>query len=98
MSLFTPLPKEFARTNKEENCLMIKPCSRFNFFHHNSDDLKSAVTYLKLRSKSCDKINARNFCAKPLCRVDSTRVIDGPSKQRILQVRDHSSLTINVEF
>lgn len=93
---FTPLPKEFPRKNREENSLAIKPCARFNLFANPCGDKKSAVIYLKLRSKSCGKLTSRTFCSKPLCRVDSTRVIDGPPKHRILQVRDHSKFTINV--
>lgn len=98
MSIFTPLTKQLSRTNKEENSLMIKPCCRFNEFYHGWGDEKTAVIYLKLRSKSCGKFNSRTFCSKPLCRVDSTRQIDGPASNRILNVRDHSSLTINVSF
>ena len=95
---FTPLPKQMARTNKEENSLMIKPCCRFSEFYHGWGDEKTAVIYLKLRSKSCGKLKSKTFTSKPVCRVDSTRQIDGPASSRILNVRDHSSLTINVIY
>lgn len=93
---FTPLPKDSSRQYNEENGFMFKPCSRFNFFSKPSSDEKCAVVYLKLRSKSCGKLAAKTFCAKPICKVDSTRIVDGPPKFRMLNVKGHSKFTVNV--
>ena len=98
MSKFTPLPHNISKTLSEESSFMIKPCSRFNSFYQGWGDNNVGVIYLKLRSKSCGKLAARTFCSRPLCRVDSTRVFDGPAKQRILKVKGNPALTINVYY
>lgn len=96
MSKFTPISKELPRTNREEATIFMNPCSRFSNFYYDQGDQKSSIIYLKLRSKSCPKLKALTFCSKPICKVDSTRRIDGPSHHRVLKVKKHSDLTNNV--
>lgn len=97
MSKFAPVSK------KEENpsssySLLSKRCRRFNAFDPVHSDSARGIIYLKLRNIGCKKKEALNYCSKNTCRVDSTRMTDGPPDHRILKVKEKASLTQNVDI
>jgi hypothetical protein len=73
-------------------------CGKFNPFFKNNADCKRAVIFMKLLKAGCPKFTAMHFSAKNVCRMDSTKVIDGPEKFRVLKVKPMKNLTHNVGF
>lgn len=99
MSKFNPVPREQLVKSTEKNPnLLAQRCRRFNPFYQLWGDSQRGVLYLKLRADGCTKKNALAFCAKPICREDSTRHHNGPSESRSLKVRNHSLVTLNVKY
>lgn len=74
-----------------------KQCTKFNCFYHFESDLRIPVVYMHLKEKGVPKKSARKFCSKNLCRNDSTKKLDGPSKFRILKIKQEDKPTFNVE-
>lgn len=96
MSKFAPITNPLGHTEQNKTDFLLRPCARFKYCYRGLAEIDQAVLYLKLRSESCPKFEANLFAAKATCKVDSTKKIDGPSKCRILKVKGHSNLTVNV--
>ncbi len=75
-----------------------KQCTKFNSFYKFNSNLRVPIVYMHLKSKGVPKKDALKFCAKSLCRNDSTKVRDGPANFRILKIIHESKPTINVFF
>ena len=82
----------------KEDEIIQKTCSKFNKFYKETINPRKAITYLKLRDDGCIKKKALLFCSKPTCRVDCTKIIDGPSNCRSLKDMKKPLLTIHVNL
>lgn len=75
-----------------------KQCTKFNSFYHFESDKRVPIVYMHLKSKGVPKKAALKFCAKSLCRNDSTKIHDGPSDFRVLKIVPESKPTLNVKI
>lgn len=74
-----------------------KRCTKFNSFYRFDADNRVPVVYMHLKSKGVPKKDALKFCARSLCRNDSTKQFDGPANYRVLKIKEEHHPTINVE-
>lgn len=80
----------------KEDGPLLRKCTKFNPFYRGWSDPSKAVTYLKLRKDGCARHDAITFCSKAVCKTDSTKVVDGPSKCRTLKTKKFDLVTYNV--
>ena len=85
-------------TQSDNDSTLSKQCTKFNSFYKFDSNIRVPVVYMHLKSKGVPKKAALKFCARSLCRNDSTKVRDGPANFRILKIIPESKPTINVVF
>ncbi|KAL4474948.1 hypothetical protein ABPG74_001644 [Tetrahymena malaccensis] len=78
---------DLTRVSAKDDDPVRKLCVRFNKDCIHTRDFKDAVAYLQLRGNGCPRKEAILFAAKNNCRVDTTKIIDGPRNYRTLQVQ-----------
>ncbi|EAR86412.1 hypothetical protein TTHERM_00035200 (macronuclear) [Tetrahymena thermophila SB210] len=78
---------DLTRVSAKDDDPVRKLCVRFNKDYIHTRDFKDAVAYLQLRGNGCPRKEAILFAAKNNCRVDTTKIIDGPRNYRTLQVQ-----------
>ena len=67
------------------NYEMGKKCCRIVKDETNRD-IQKALSYFKLRTDGCPAKESLSFCTRRICKVDSTRIKDGPPNHRTLSV------------
>lgn len=72
-------------------CTKFKERVKFKDLDNKNIDIKRAIAYLKLRNEGCSQKIAQPFCARTVCKVDSTKETDGPCLFRTLKFRKNSS-------
>ena len=82
---------------------LLRNCTRFKYKlpeQFPNIDFQNAVLYANLRKNSCPMKNAIGFCNKTICKSDTTKALDGPSKYQKLRVKPekYMSTTINVNL
>ena len=81
----------------------LRNCTRFKLKQSEqfeNIDFQNAVLYANLRNNSCPMKTAIGFCNKIICKSDTTKAFDGPSKHKELRVKPEKfmSTTINVNL
>jgi len=84
-------------TQNDSESSLNKHCTKFNSFYRFDSDNRVPVIYMHLKSMGVPKKDALKFCARSLCRNDSTKLYDGPSKFRILKIIHEPKPTLNVK-
>lgn len=79
-------PKEKIFSDSSEGPLQ-NPCRKFNRCYGSNADNKKAIIFIKLLKSGCPRTQSMRFSSKNVCKVDSTKVIDGPTNHRILKIK-----------
>lgn len=91
-------PREKVPTSDPSDpSLLQNKCGKFNPFYKANADNKRAILYLKLVKSGCPKPKALRFASKNICRIDSTKTVDGPNDFKILKVKPSKNYSHKVK-